>query len=252
MPRRTLPLVSPFGPAMVVDAATQATMETFRAQRSGKAAIELAGEAGAWAETLGEEVKARLPPSRPIACVEGCAHCCHVKVLVTVPEVLHLVAALRASLDAAALEQLRARVVASHRKTRGMSTEQRALARLPCPLLEGARCLAYDARPLACRGASSLDATACARAFDHPDEDVGIPIYKPQGQMTDALRSGLANGIAQSGLDPRLLELGAALMIALQQRTAGDEWASGRAAFAGAVDREFAELMRAHGGPGKG
>lgn len=245
MTRRRLPLVSPFGPPAVVDAVQRTTVEALAASRTAEAAIALAVDATSWAEEATRAVKERIPPSREQACAAGCAYCCHVKVLVTAPEALAVAALLRDKLSPAELDRVRARVVATNRKTRGMSTELRARAKIPCPLLEDSRCLAYEARPVACWGANSFDAAACAQGFEHPEQDVGIPIYKPQGQIADAVRSGLANGLGESGLDAQLLELDAALAIALGQPAAGREWARGRPTFAPAHDREFAALLGA-------
>lgn len=245
MAQRRLPLLSPFGPSAVVQAVQQVTVAALGDARSAEAAIALAEDATSWAEDATASVRERIPSSRGSACAEGCAYCCHIKVLVTAPEALAVAAHLRATLSPLALERLRERVVKAHRKTRGMSTEQRARARVPCPVLEDGRCLAYAARPLACWGANSQDVGACAQGFAHPEQDLSVPIYKPQGQIADAVRSGLANGLGQSGLDAHLLELVAALAIAFAQPAAGREWALGKPTFAPAHDREFAELLGA-------
>src|SRR3569623_3215541 len=97
---------------------------------------------------------------RPVACHDGCAHCCYQAVGVSVPEALALEAYVRATRSPAEREELAARVRQADQRTRGLTSAQRLSPELPCPFLEVAdgRCTVYEARPLACRGTNSLDA----------------------------------------------------------------------------------------------
>jgi hypothetical protein len=246
MPRR-LPLAPRFGPNDVFAAAHGVAVEALMRPDRLEAALELGRDAGPWLADAVARVEERLPRGRTVACAEGCTWCCHLKVLVSVPEVLALAASLRA--DPARLDEVRARVAEAHRTTRGMTHARRAAAKVPCPLLSSAgRCVAYEARPLACRGAHSYDADACRDAFEHPDEDRPIPFYKPQLQIGEAVRAGLGAGAGYIALDGRLLELVAALRVALEVDDAGDRWAEGDAVFAPAVDAELAHhLTPSHG-----
>lgn len=251
MARRRLPLAPTFRPADITGATMAVVMQALAQRRSVAQAAEIAADAGEWAGELSAQVQERIPPASPIACREGCAFCCHLKVLATGPEVLRLAEHLRASRTADELRAIGERVAAADDRTRGMTTDQRVRAQLACPLLEGGRCGAYEARPIACRGANSLDAAACQRGFENPEEDVSLPIYKPALQVTEALRNGIAAGVARGGLDGRALELNAALRIALQDPEAGKAWARGKPAFAAAVDAEIDEAARGArpGGP---
>jgi Fe-S-cluster containining protein len=242
MARRPLPLAPTFKPGDIVAAAAATVAQAFARRRSAGQAAEVAADAGDWAEELTARVMERIAPAAPIACREGCAFCCHLKVLATAPEVLRLAEHLEATRSAAELKEIQARVAAADDRTRGMSTGRRAQERVACPLLVDGRCAAYEARPLACRGASSLDAAACERCFQRPDDEIDLPVYKPQLQVIEAVRGGLGGGAARSGLDGRLLELNTALRIALESPEAGKAWARGKPAFAGAVDAEFEAL----------
>jgi putative zinc- or iron-chelating protein len=243
MATRRLPLAPRFGPNDVFAAVHGTAVQALMEGPPLEAAINLARDAGHWADDAVARVVERVPRGRALACSEGCSFCCHLKVLVAPQEALALAAHLRARDD---LDRVRGRVADTDARSRGMSHEERAHAKLPCPLLEDGRCVAYEARPLACRGAHSYDVDACRAAFDRPDVDSAIPFYKPQLQITEAVRAGLGAGAGYIRLDGRLLELVAALRIALEDESAAASWAAGGAPFAAAVDAELAAVLADH------
>jgi len=226
----------------VLDAAQETLTQMLAEDWSAEGVARAAEDVEAWVDELSAEVTERIPPKEPIACKAGCSFCCHLKVLVTAPEVIRLVAHLRATRSPDELDALRAHVAATDDKSRGMTTQQRMTARIPCPLLVDAKCSAYEARPLVCRGATSLDVGQCERGFDM-GMDVEIPFYKPQYQVADVLRAAVSNVAFQHKLDGRILELIAALRIALDEPSAGKRWAQRLPAFKAARDAEFAEAM---------
>jgi Fe-S-cluster containining protein len=237
-PKRRLPIAASFGPPAILKAVEQVSTAILAEGRGADGAVELGEEAGAWADELTGLVVERVPPTHRIACAEGCASCCYLKVQVTAAEALRLASALRATRSTEELQAIKDRVAAADRKTRGWTVAQRAAARIPCPLLEGDRCVAYEARPLACRGANAFDAGACERRLGRPGSLAAVPHYGPQVQVADAVRAGVSLGAGRSGLDGRLLELNAALRFALEDPAVGKAWVKGQTSFAPARDRE--------------
>ena len=225
----------------------------FAGGRAVARALEVAENTEAWTDELTEAVMKRLPPSAPFACQKGCAFCCNLKVLVTAPEVIRIAEYLRTHRSEAELTELRDRLIATDTKTHGMSTDQRAHAQIACPLLVDGACSVYEARPLVCRGGNSYSAEACEQANAGADKDVPIPLYQPQMQNSDIMRSAIFNGAGRSGLDGRIVELIAALRIALEKPNASKEWSRGKPAFAGALDAEFeAKILQSMAGaPGR-
>jgi Fe-S-cluster containining protein len=213
--------------------------------RSARDAVEVGEHVGLWFD----EAMAQAPrPPSPYACARGCAYCCHLKVIATPPEVIAITTRLRERLSREALAAVRARVVETDRKTHGLSSGERARSRLACPLLVDGECVAYDVRPASCRVANSFDPGACKRAFES-DEEISIPQDAEPRSWADALRGAAASSAFEAKLDPRMLELVAALKIGLEQSDAPVAWARGNPVFAKAVDREFAaNLERRRGG----
>ncbi len=238
---RRLPLLGKLGPDSIAEAMEQATAAMLK---EGVGCGEHAQQGLAWFDAVLDEAKRAFPPSAPIGCAEGCAYCCHLKVIATPTEVIALADELRASLTPEQLQALRERVAAASALTRGATAEERARARVPCPVLVEGRCAGYAARPLHCAGANSFDPSACQRAFERPDEEVPIGHYPAQRLAADALAAGLSRGLLRARLDGRMVELVAGLLVALDLEDAEARWRAGEPVFVSAVDRELDELVR--------
>jgi hypothetical protein len=155
------------------------------------------------------QLRSLAPPERPLACQPGCAWCYFHPVALSVAEVARIVRHLRSALDADALAALKRRfaAIASERRGRGPDAFRRA-----CPFLEADRCSIYNVRPLACRGMSSSDASACER--DSLAGTQTAPVYEAQRDLHLALQLAIAGPIAADG-GPDLLELVAAIAIGI-------------------------------------
>ena len=205
------------------------------------AAIEAARLALDRALDLARAAIAREPPSRPIACARGCSSCCVSKVVITPPEALRIAAHLRSTLDPGALAAVTARIAAADDRTRGLTRARRFEEKIPCPLLAGdGSCSVHEVRPLTCAGWTSLDVGACEQHFAAEIEIEGqsAPVYAVGYELTGAILAGLVQACADAGLDGALLELIAAVRIALDRPTAGERWRRRLPVFALARDPE--------------
>jgi hypothetical protein len=208
--------------------------------RGPEGAIAAAAAASDRAAELLRAALAREPPPSPVACARGCSACCVSKVVAVAPEVLRIAAHLRATLDPDALAALMERVRATDERTRGLSRRERALEGAPCPLLVDDACSVHEVRPLLCRGWTSLDAGACARHFADP---AGAPVpggHAPAYELASAVLAGLGRAALDAGRDGALLELVAALRIALERPNAGARWDARLPVFSLARDAEEA------------
>jgi len=202
---------------------TRAVLAAGDATRLG----DLVAGAVALAEGLLTSLRDADPPEQPAACREGCAHCCHYQVAVTPPEALAIAAHLRSTREDAALTELAKTCADLALAERGFDTAARIRARRPCVLLgDDARCTAYDARPLACRGANATDAAMCEAALS--GADVAVSLYVHQANVMMAAARGL--NTAEDARDEHL-ELTAALAIALADGAAAERWLAGEPVF---------------------
>jgi Fe-S-cluster containining protein len=204
-------------------------VEVLRTGRVPLKVIEVAERAAALAENALGEVVATDPPP-PLACREGCDWCCHLPVGLAVPELLHIAEYLRRTLTPEELHATHARAVGVEEQKRQMTLGERSRARFPCPLLVDHRCSAYPVRPLTCRGFNSSDAGRCERFLQEPR--TAVPVYAPQLRLMTFVLDGLRAGLSESGLKGDLVELTAALAVALEVPDAAERWLAGEAVFA--------------------
>jgi hypothetical protein len=207
------------------------TAGQFRRARTPLQVIEVTRHADAVNDEAVQAALKEMPPQAASACREGCAWCCYTPVGAAAPEVLRVVAYLRDNLPAEQWGALRERVRAGAQQRQLLGIVRVRLAALPCPLLVENRCSAYPVRPLTCRGYNSSDARCCERALDR-HSGARVPIYWPQQRLAAFVLDGMRVGLEANRLDGELLELTAALHVALEMPDVDGRWLSGERVFA--------------------
>jgi Fe-S-cluster containining protein len=216
-----------------------------RATVEGTAA--LARNVMAATSRLNDGLLARVPPGT-VACKSGCDHCCYQSVGVTPPEALAIWRHLTATLSAAELAALAARIAEVHEQTRRMTSGERFSPEHPCPFLAEGCCSIYEVRPLACRGMNALDAGECATRLRDPDARAAFLAGGPGGRSfmepiraAHAVSAGLQIGLSELyQLDMRPLELSAAMHALFSGPESADGWVDGGRTFESAVRAEWA------------
>ena len=130
-----------------------------------------------------------------IDCRAGCAHCCHMWVDASPPEVIFMAKSLAGS----ARKTAAASVSEAMSATGKLSFDERAAFVFPCPMLRSGQCSAYAVRPIVCRGAVSADVRACARVYNL-ESDEKIPVPMPYMAVSHGYRLALAGAVKQAGL----------------------------------------------------
>jgi Fe-S-cluster containining protein len=167
------------------------------------------------------------------ACSKGCSYCCHMRAVVTAPEVVRIAAFIEETFSVEEREALARRVAATDEQARGMSDEAWGAARVPCPLLVASECSVYQVRPLDCRSYNSRSVAACRNAFEsYADWDV--PVDAEHRSSYKSVQAGLLQALAGSGRPASLLELTAALRVILEDPGAILRWCAGENVFAAA------------------
>jgi Fe-S-cluster containining protein len=164
-----------------------------------------------------------------IACKAGCNHCCHMRVVATVPEVIGVAEFMASNFSAELFEATRRRVL--DLETRGLSDEQWGVGHYPCPLLVNGKCSVYAARPLECRGYNSTSVEACraaARDYLHWE----VPMDNSLMSAFKSAQAGLLQALTCVGHPPRLVEMTAALRVIFLDQLAVERWLEGENSFA--------------------
>ncbi len=209
--------------------------DAFAGGATPDALTALAADVTAYAEAAVDEVKTHNPPPKPLACKAGCTHCCHNLIVATPVQVFAIAAVLRETLDEDGLKALRRTLDLAVRKQSDLDWDTIGKRRPACPLLAKGACLAYGARPLGCRGWTSLNARRCEKDLKSKGKNPkGIPFYLPQSQITLAVEQGLMNGLNAAGLRAEKVALTQALALVLDDPDAATRWLAGDDIFAAA------------------
>jgi Putative zinc- or iron-chelating domain len=186
-----------------------------------------------------EESIARLTGLR-LACRKGCAHCCHVWVSATAPEILFLAKHVRGRGLGA-----REAVHATHALTGKYSFSIRALHPTPCPILAEDACTQYEHRPMSCRFAASPDDFACRRVMrEFSRENLPLSLRHLRGRGIYEVAHAIA--LHRAGLPHYHYELNAGLSLALEREDAESAWLAGEDVFAG-CQRDPREVFAGRG-----
>lgn len=165
-------------------------------------------------DTVAEQARATGPQP---ACQAGCAHCCHLRVEATEPEVFHIAQYLRAQPAEALADALSA--LQRHVATAALNPTNPA--RQACSFLVDGRCSIYPVRPAACRKAHSLSAPHCAEQSPTIPQNLRLLVD------AEALMAGTALAYRDQPLPASAHELNAAVLAALKDPAAQARWHQG-------------------------
>jgi len=108
-------------------------------------------------------------------CKEGCSWCCHQAVYAITPEIDYMAAYMKHALSPEITESIYKKAAEKYRVTKKLSTEKLHNYKSPCPLLFDGKCIAYEARPMACRIYLSTNVLTCKEFFKNPENDKNYP-----------------------------------------------------------------------------
>lgn len=110
-----------------------------------------------------------------IDCKKGCEWCCHQPVFALDYELEYLNEFIQNNFDEQVKREIADRAEQKKQKL-GLLTEADLLnAKSPCALLQNGDCIAYQARPMACRIYLSSDVNSCLKFFHHPEDKSNYP-----------------------------------------------------------------------------
>jgi Fe-S-cluster containining protein len=235
-------------PLALFKALQQAFGETIRARRGSSDLVkDLSVQAF---DSFDGNIAIQIEDMPALACHQGCAACCDLRVAATAPEILLIAQYIVATKPAFAGigVDLADRVARDAAITSGLDNKQRLALRRFCPFIEDGLCLIYRVRPLACRGHASFDKAACAEAMVGLNSEALVSM--PHFLVRCVVQNALLASLRDAGVAWGLYELNSALDLALTNPGAEAAWRGGgdplaSASIADADAREMAATFDA-------
>ncbi len=160
------------------------------------------------------------------ACKEGCAYCCHLRVGVSIPEVLVIYNQLAAQTTPEGFDLLKERVLGVAAGGNTLDGDFWLANQTPCPFLDidaKRLCLIYKLRPFSCRAYHSTDLGACEQGFELRRE-IQIPCFPLYRATTDMYARLFTGVLAEKGFFSYQVGFVKALEILFKDGAASDQW----------------------------
>ena len=182
-------------------------------------------------DALEREYRSLAADGAAIACVPGCAFCCHLRVGVFAHEAIALLEHLRTALPAAEAAAIEQRIVANAAIIDGLTPTEHYARRLPCAFLVDGLCAAHDARPSSCARYHSMSRARCEQAFASP-RDRGTPrntrpVLLELQRLGLALDTATSAGLVRGGLHATKAELHRLLAALIEDPALIERWRAG-------------------------
>ena len=134
-------------------------------------------------------------------CKQDCTWCCHQEVFALSHEFLYLNKYVNQNLSGETRTLILGKARDKVKLSMNKSVEEQLKIRAACPFLESGSCLAYEARPMACRIYLSSSARSCKEEHDHPHNKAHHPdLFEFPLQAGRMLNEGFVACLKQMGL----------------------------------------------------
>lgn len=146
--------------------------------------------------SLGEFAKKQ---GQNIDCKKGCDWCCRQPVFALSYEMEYLNAFVKNNFDSKSQNEIKTRAEKKNNKLKSLSDVDLLNSKLPCPLLVDGSCIAYEARPMACRIYLSTDVNTCLAFYKNPESKNSIPALlqfpmRAGQKMNEGFKAALKTG----------------------------------------------------------
>ncbi|TAJ12382.1 hypothetical protein DMA11_13065 [Marinilabiliaceae bacterium JC017] len=151
----------------------------------------------------------------PIDCKLGCQWCCHQPIYGISHEFLYLWEYISTKLSDDLRQKVLQKAFDNYQKRGRLQQNELLNSKAPCPLLQDGACMAYEARPMACRIYMSMSVDSCKTFFEKPDDETNYPaLLEFPLQAGRMMNEGFNKGLKAAGLNGRELLMEEGLLIA--------------------------------------
>ena len=113
--------------------------------------------------------------NKPTDCKKGCSWCCYQPVFALNYEIETLNHFIRQNFNKQTRSGIQRRELLKQKKLAGLKGDELLNSKFPCPLLKYVYCLAYKARPMACRIYLSTEIETCLNFYNNPNDNENYP-----------------------------------------------------------------------------
>lgn len=140
---------------------------------------------------------------RPIECKLGCEYCCHQPVFALHYELDFLNSYLQEYFDDDLLSEIKEKAKQKETKLAKLKDNELLNSKHPCPLLNDGACIAYEARPMACRIYLSSNVKTCIRFYKVPNDKNSYPaLLDLPMRLGRMMNEGFKTALKMSGVVP--------------------------------------------------
>ncbi len=145
-----------------------------------------------------------IQQQQKIDCKKGCSWCCFQPVFALDYELEYFNSFISKKISASKLASIREKAKKKREKLQGLDNKALLYSKYVCPLLENGVCLAYDARPVACRIYLSSDVNSCVKFYHDPETEDSYPVLLnfPM-HIGRIINEGFKNALKTSGISPK-------------------------------------------------
>ncbi|MBL7110972.1 MAG: hypothetical protein ISS19_03405 [Bacteroidales bacterium] len=173
-----------------------------------------------------------LKENRTVECKKGCYLCCCQAVLVLPYEIHYLFRFMKDNVNKKDLSYILTRAKEKDETTSKMKAQEFLHFKSPCPLLENGKCLAYDARPMACRTYISSRVDGCIEEYHNPmDVEIFPDLYEFTIRAGRMINEGICNYLFENNIPSPEWPIESGLLTAFEDNEAFDKWLSGENIF---------------------
>lgn len=150
-----------------------------------------------------------------IDCRKGCEWCCHQPIYGISHEFIYLWEYLNEKYSEEELKPILQQAFNNYQKRGRLENQELLNSKAPCPLLKDGACMAYEARPMACRIYLSMSEESCRNFYDQPEDPTNHPALLEfplrAGQM---MNEGFNKGLKMAQLTGKEFLMEEGLLIA--------------------------------------
>lgn len=139
-----------------------------------------------------------------IECKLGCEWCCHQPVFALDYELDFLQNYIEEFFDKETKASIKTKAILKQEKLSELKDDQLLNSKYACPLLNEGACIAYEARPMACRIYLSSSAKTCQHFYDVPNDKTSYPaLLDLPMRLGRMMNAGFKAALQMNGIDPK-------------------------------------------------